>query len=81
MLSMQYRGRALPIGWLVVSGKKGHFAEEKQLRLLSAVQKLVPAGADVIFLGDGEFDGVELQEKLDECGWKYACRTASDTIL
>lgn len=49
MLSVQYRGRALPIGWLVVSGKKGHFAEEKHIQLLSAVQKLVPAGADVIF--------------------------------
>ena len=81
MLSVQYRGRALPIGWLVVSGKKGHFAEEKHIQLLSAVQQLVPAGADVIFLGDGEFDGVELQEKLDGLGWKYACRTASNTIL
>jgi hypothetical protein len=40
----------------------------------------VPA-ADVIFLGDGEFDGVKLQEKLDEFGWKYACRTSSNTIL
>ena len=81
MLSVQYRGRALPIGWLVVSGKKGHFAEEKHIQLLSAVQKLVPAGADVVFLGDGEFDGVQLQEKLDESGWKYACRTASNPIL
>lgn len=81
VLSVQYRGRALPIGWLVVSGKKGHFAEEEHIQLLSAVQKLVPAGADVIFLGDGEFDGVKLQEKLDQIGWKYVCRTASNTIL
>jgi hypothetical protein len=81
MLSLQYRGRALPVGWLVVKGKKGHFAQEKHVQLVSAVQKLVPAGADVIFLGDGEFDGVQLQEKLDGFGWKYACRTASNAIL
>lgn len=81
MLSVQYRGRALPLGWLVVSGEKGHFAQEKHIRLLSAVRAWIPAGADVIFLGDGEFDGTKLQETLDELGWKYACRTSSNTIL
>jgi hypothetical protein len=81
MLSVRYRGRALPLGWLVISGKKGHFSEERHLQLVSAVQKLVPAGADVVFLGDGEFDGTELQEKLEEFGWKHVCRTAKNAIL
>lgn len=81
MLSVQYRGRALPLGWLVVKGNKGHFAQEKHVQLVATVRKWAPAGADVIFLGDGEFDGVQLQEKLDEFGWKYACRTASNAIL
>lgn len=81
MVSVQYRGRALPIGWLVISGKKGHFAQEKHIQLLSAVQTFVPTDADVIFLGDGEFDGVQLQEQLEALGWKYACRTAGNTIL
>ena len=80
LLSVQYRGRALPIGWLALKGKKGHFAQEKHIQLVSAVQKLIPAGSDVIFLGDGEFDGTKLQEKLDGVGWKYACRTASNTF-
>lgn len=81
MLSVRYRGRALPLGWLVISGKKGHFSEERHLQLVSEVQKLVRAGADVIFLGDGEFDGTELQAKLADFGWKYVCRTASNAIL
>ena len=81
MMSVQYRGRALPLGWLVVSGAKGHFSQEKHIQLLSAIQALAPTDADVIFLGDGEFDGVNLQEKLEKFGWKYACRTASNTIL
>jgi len=81
MLSVRFRGRALPLGWLVVSGKKGHFSQEKHIALVSEVQKLVPIGADVIFLGDGEFDGSELQAKLAGFGWKYVCRTASNAIL
>jgi hypothetical protein len=81
MLSVQYRGRALPLGWLVVKGKKGHFAQEKHIELVSAVKKMIPKGADVIFLGDGEFDGVQLLAKLAEFGWKYACRTAKNAVL
>ena len=56
MLSVQFRGRALPIGWLVISGKKGHFSQERHVQLVTAVKELVPPGADVIFLGDGEFE-------------------------
>jgi len=81
MLSVQYRGRALPLGWLVVSGEKGHFSQDKHLRLLSAIRALIPTDADVIFLGDGEFDGTKLQETLEEFGWKYACRTSGNIIL
>jgi hypothetical protein len=80
-ISVQYRGRALPLGWLVISGKKGHFSQDRHIQLVEAVKELVPEGADVVFLGDGEFDGTELQQKLDGYGWKYACRTASNTIL
>ena len=34
-----------------------------------------------MFLGDGEFDGIELLAKIDSYDWKYVCRTALDTIL
>jgi len=81
MLSVRYRGRALPIGWLVISGKKGHFSQERHIQLVAAVKELVPTDADVVFLGDGEFDGTQLQEKLTEFGWKYVCRTARNAIL
>jgi len=29
----------------------------------------------VVFLGDGEFDGVNLQETIEDYGWKYVFRT------
>ncbi|MBN2386309.1 MAG: hypothetical protein JXB85_04760 [Anaerolineales bacterium] len=43
MLSVLYRSRALPIAWLVISAKKGHFSQERYIKLLSAVQNLIPS--------------------------------------
>lgn len=81
MVSVVYKQRALPIAWIVVKGSKGHFPEESHVALLEQVHDLVPEGADVIFLGDGEFDGTTLQATVDGYGWHYVCRTAKNTIL
>jgi hypothetical protein len=81
MVSVIYKKRALPIAWIVVEGNKGHFPEETHVQLLEQVQAIVPEGTDVIFLGDGEFDGITLQATLDGYGWHYACRTAKNTQL
>ena len=43
------------------------------------MQELIPSSADVVFLGDGEFDGTELQKTLEDAGWSYVCRTALTT--
>ena len=81
LVSVIYKKRALPIAWLVVKGSKGHFPEEAHLQLLAQVYHLVPEGVDVIFVGDGEFDGITLQATLHGYGWHYACRTAKDSQL
>ncbi len=81
MVSVIYKGRALPLGWIVVKGKKGHFPEEAHVSLVEQVANLVPKGTDVIFLVDGEFDGITLQETVDKKGWQYVCRTAKNTVL
>lgn len=81
MVSVVYKGRALPLGWIVVKGSKGHFPEETHVALVEQVAEMTPAGADVIFLGDGEFDGITLQETVDSYGWEYVCRTAKDIVL
>lgn len=81
VISVVYGRRALPLGWIVVQGGKGHLAEESHLALLEQVAALIPSEASVIFLGDGEFDGVRLQEQVDGYGWQYVCRTAKDIIL
>jgi hypothetical protein len=81
VVSVVYRGRALPIAWLVATGRKGHFAEEMHIALVEQVQALIPCEATVIFLGDGEFDGPGLQACLSNIGWSYVCRTARNIQL
>jgi hypothetical protein len=81
MVSVVYQQRALPIAWLVVKGRKGHFPEDTHLALLEQVHALIPAEAQVVFLGDGEFDGVQLQGAVDAYGWHYVSRTAKNIVL
>ncbi len=81
MLSVVYHGRALPLCWVVVRGAKGHLSVTMHQELLSQVQQIMPQGATVTFLGDGEFDGTELQADLRHGEWQYVCRTASNLLL
>src|SRR5215471_9516291 len=54
MIHVVYKGRALPVAWLVRPGKKGHFPEAWHIALVEQVQEWLPAGAQVVWLGDGE---------------------------
>jgi len=81
MLSVVYHGRALPLCWVVVEGAKGHFPEALHQQLLARVQEIMPEGASVTFLGDGEFDGTALQADLHRAQWHYVCRTASSILM
>lgn len=82
MASVVYKGRALPIAWIVVKGKKGHLKQEIHLKLIEQLHQIIPSGAQVVFLGDGEFDGTKLLDTIDKgYGWKYVCRTAKSSVL
>lgn len=81
MLNVVYGSRALPLAWVVVRGKKGHFPQDTHCALLKQVQPLIPDGASVIFLGDGEFDGTTLLATIHGYGWHYVCRTAATTLF
>ncbi len=76
VVSLVYKGRAIPLMWVTRKGKKGHFPEHMHIELLKAVQTLIPSGSTVIMLGDGEFDGAYWLALLEEFNWKYSCRTA-----
>lgn len=81
LVSVVYHGRALPLGWVVVAAPKGHFPEAAHRALLAQLQPLMPSEATIIFLGDGEFDGVDLQADLRRYGWQYVCRTAASILI
>jgi hypothetical protein len=81
MVGVVYHGRALPLCWVVVAAPKGHFPEATHRALLAQVQQLMPPEASVIFLGDGEFDGIDLQADLRRYGWQYVCRTAASILI
>ena len=65
MASVVYKGRALPIAWIVIRGKKGHMKEEIHLQLIEQLHQIIPSGAQVVFLGDGEFDGIKLLDTVN----------------
>lgn len=83
MLSVVYKTRALPLAWIVVQGKKGHFPQESHKALLQNFLSVfpIPQGREVIFLGDGEFDGCELLAFVRKQGWHFVCRTAKNVLL
>lgn len=81
VVSVIYQKRALPLAWVVFTGSKGHFPEETHCQLVQAVKPLLPEESDVIFLGDGEFDGNQLQADITNNGWQYVCRTAKNRLI
>jgi len=76
MMHVIYQGRALPLAWRVRQCPKGHCPEDLHIALVELVSHLIPEGTKVVCLGDGEFDGITLQETMHEAGWWYACRTS-----
>jgi len=79
MIHVIYKSRALPLAWRVRQAPKGHFPEDLHIAVVELMREMIPEGATVVFLGDGEFDGTALQATLHEAGWSYVCRTAMST--
>ena len=81
MIHVGYQGRALLLAWQVRQGKKGHFPEDFHIALVEQVYDLIPAGARVVVLGDGECDRTRLQHTLQEYCWSYVVRTGSHSSV
>src|SRR5713101_8042723 len=79
MIHVISKGRALPLAWRVRQGPKGHCPEDLHIAMVELMREVIPAGAKVVFLGDGECDGTALQATLHEAGWASVCRTALST--
>ncbi len=80
MLPVLSHGRALPLAWRVRHAPQGYFPDDRPLAFVARISGLLPAGAQVVLLGDGACDGTRLQHTLQQAGWSYACRTATSTV-
>lgn len=81
VVGVVYKKRALPLAWIVVRGKKGHFPEATHMELTQQVKELIPEGVEVTLLGDGEFDGIDLQALVSGWDWHYVIRTGKNITL
>jgi hypothetical protein len=79
MFHVVYKGRALPLAWQVRQRAKGNFPEDLDIALVKQVHDLILPGAPVVLLGNGEFDGIRLQEKTFRLPAKHG--TSSGTRL
>ena len=83
MLSVLWKGKAIPIAWKTIQAPKGHFPQSDHLALLNCLKSIlshVPQARKVM-LGDGEYDGNEWIDALQNGGFEYVLRTAKDTLL
>jgi hypothetical protein len=81
MASVVYHGRAIPLLWTVVKGRKGHLPQDEHCALITRLQDVIPNQAQVVVLGDGEFDGTQLLAALRTAGWEYVCRTGINITI
>jgi len=77
MVGVLYKKRALPIAWVVYTGKKGHTTAARHIQALEKVQTLIPEGKEVVLMGDAEYDTTEMLLWLREnTNWQYVLRTS-----
>lgn len=82
MAGVIYQKRLLPLTWTVYRGEKGHAPATTHVAVMEALKTLIPEDADVIVVGDGEYDAVELLKWIqEETSWDFVMRTARDTCV
>lgn len=73
-ISVQYRGRAVPIAWRVLKHPSSMVDLETYQALLQRVNRLLPEGAAVRLLADRGFADTKLMSYLQQLGWHYRIR-------
>ncbi len=77
MIPVVSKGRALPLAGRVRHAPQGHCPDDLHLAVVELVRELIPAGAQVVLLGEGEGDGTGLQHTLQQAQWAAVCRTGN----
>jgi hypothetical protein len=83
MLSVLWKKKAIPVIWKTIQAPKGHFPESDHLLLLKLLEGILKPLPNVrcVMLGDGEYDGSQWIQQLQNMQFEYVLRTAKDTLL
>lgn len=77
-ISVIYRGRAIPLVWKTIEHNSSTVALEDYQDLLDAAAKLLPIGANIIFLADRGFADTKLMKYLSQkLHWHWRIRIKS----
>lgn len=74
VVTLAYRGRALPLAWSVHPGTRGNVVVTAQVALLERVYQLLPLGTTVTLVADSAFDSTDLLLWLRARGWHFVIR-------
>lgn len=81
-LSVQYRGRAVPIVWRVIRHGSSSVRFDVYQAMLKRAARLVPAGVSVCFLADRGFADTLLMRYLrDELHWHFRIRVKRNSWI
>lgn len=81
-LSVQYRGRAIPLVWRVLRHNSSSIKFEVYQLMLKRATRLLPAATSVCFLADRGFADTQLMRYLrDELGWHFRIRVKSNSWI
>lgn len=81
-LSIQYRGRAIPLVWRVIQHGSSSIRFSVYQAMLKRASRLLPAGVSVCFLADRGFADTQLMRYLrDELHWHFRIRVKSNTWI
>lgn len=81
-LSVQYRGRAVPIVWRVIRHKSSSVSLSTYQAMLKRAARLIPAGVSVCLLADRGFADTQLMRYLrEDLHWHFRIRVKSNTWI
>lgn len=73
-VALIYRGRALPLSWVILKQQSTMVAFEKYKHILKEAAAILPTGCPVILLADRGFDDNDLFCAVRDRGWGFRIR-------
>jgi hypothetical protein len=80
-LSLVYRGRALPLGWVVCASGSATVVLARYQRMLAQVAASIPSSSKVVLLADRGFMDTQLMRILRQLGWHFRIRIKGNVYV